>query len=154
MDIFDFLNDISPWWWVAAALALGAIEILTFSFFLIWPALAALLVAIFMWMSPGMSGATQIFWFAILSVVLTLAGRYWVMTNKPTSDNPPLNNRAAALIGRQAVLLDGLTGRGVGNVEVDGIRWRARLAVDEPAAEAGQSLSITDTEGMVLILTR
>ena len=153
MDVFDFLNGISPWWWVAAALALGTIEILTFSFFLIWPAIAAFLVAVLMWIFPEMTGAIQILIFAVASAVLTLIGRQWVMTKKPTSDNPGLNNRASALIGRNAVLIEDLAGTALGNVEVDGIRWRARLDKPEGTAASGASLRIHGTEGMVLVLT-
>ena len=152
MDIFAFLDGISPWWWVAIAFVLGTIEILTFSFFLIWPALAALVVAVLLWMFPEMSGAVQLLWFSILSVVLTLGGRQWVLSGKPTSETPGLNNRATALIGRNAVLIDALAGGALGNVEVDGIRWRARLDSAEAAADAGQSLRIVSADGMVLIL--
>jgi len=152
MDVFDFLNGISPWWWVAAALALGTIEILTFSFFLIWPALAAFCVAVFLWIFPEASGATQILIFAVLSAILTLIGRQWVMTRKPTSENPGLNNRASALIGRSAMLTEDLSGTALGNVEVDGIRWRARLASEGDKATTGTSLQIMSAEGMVLVL--
>lgn len=152
MDVFDFLNGISPWWWVAAALALGTIEILTFSFFLIWPAIAAFLVAIFMWIFPEMSGAAQMLIFAVLSAVLTLVGRQWVMTRKPTSENPGLNNRASALIGRNAVLIEDFSGTAMGNVEVDGIRWRARLESEAATAKTGASLRIMSADGMVLVL--
>lgn len=153
MDVFDFLNGISPWWWVAAALALGTIEILTFSFFLIWPALAAFFVAVFMWIFPEMSGATQILIFAVLSAVLTLVGRQWVMTRKPSSENPGLNNRASALIGRNAVLIEDLSGTALGSVEVDGIRWRARLEDEGDTAATGASLKIASADGMVLVLS-
>lgn len=153
MDVFDFLNGISPWWWVAAALALGTIEILTFSFFLIWPGLAAFCVAIFLWLFPEASGATQILIFAVLSAVLTIAGRQWVMNRKPTSENPGLNNRASALIGRNAVLVEDLSGTALGNVEVDGIRWRARLEGEGDTAATGASLRIASAEGMVLVLS-
>ena len=90
-DIFQFLSGISPWWWVAIALALAIVEVLTFSFFLIWPALAALAVAVLMWIMPDMSGSAQLLWFAIMAVVFTVAGRQLVFLRKPTSDNPSLN---------------------------------------------------------------
>ncbi|MEM7058988.1 MAG: NfeD family protein [Pseudomonadota bacterium] len=152
MDVFDFLNGLSPWWWIAAALALGTIEILTFSFFLIWPAIAAFLVGILLWLFPEMSGAMQILIFAVLSAILTLVGRQWVMTRKPTSDNPGLNNRASALIGRNATLIEDLSGTALGNVEVDGIRWRARLDTEDGTAATGASLQIATADGMVLVL--
>ncbi|MEM7190603.1 MAG: NfeD family protein [Pseudomonadota bacterium] len=152
MDIFGFLTGISPWWWVAAAFVLGVIEILTFSYFLIWPGLAALLTAVMLWMFPDMSGSAQMAWFAVLAVVLTLVGRYWVMTRKPESQTPALNNRAVALVGRQAVLIDDLAAGSLGNVEVDGIRWRARLSENAEGAARGDRLRVASAEGMVLVL--
>ena len=153
MDIFGFLDGISPWWWVALALALGTIEILTFSFFLIWPGLAAFAVAILMWVFPGMSGTWQILIFAVLAVAFTLAGRWLVLSRKPTSEVPGLNDRAIQLIGRNAVVIDGFVAGGLGNVEVDGVRWRARMADGAPPPASGQVLSVTGTQGMTLLLS-
>lgn len=152
MDIFDFLTGISPWWWVAGALALGIIEVLTFSFFLIWPALAAFAVAVLMWLFPDMSGTWQILLFSALSVLFTVAGRQIVMNNKPESDAPGLNERSAQLIGRTATVIDGFAGGGVGNVEIDGVRWRARMTPGAERPTAGQVLDIVDANGMTLIL--
>lgn len=153
MDVFSFLNGISPWWWVALALGLGTIEVLTFSFFLIWPGLAALVVAVALWIFPDMSGSAQILIFAVLSAALTIAGRQWVLSKKPQTENPGLNNRASALIGRRATLIEDLEGDALGNVEVDGIRWRARLSGPDSTAASGESLKITATDGMTLILS-
>ena len=79
MQILEFLNGISPWYWVAFALALGALEMATFSFFLIWPALASLIVAILLAASPELSPAVQVSVFAIGAIFLTFAGRFMVM---------------------------------------------------------------------------
>lgn len=153
MEIFAFLDGISPWWWVAGALVLAIIEVLTFSFFLIWPGLAAVAVAILMWMVPDMSGTWQILSFSVLSVLFTLAGRHFVMTNTPVSDAPGLNQRSTQLVGRTAKVLDGFDGGGLGNVEVDGVRWRGRLAPGTARPEAGDVLEITEADGMTLILS-
>lgn len=153
MDIFAFMDGASPWWWVALALALGIFEILTLTFFLIWPALAALAVAIVLWIVPDMSGTGQIIMFAVLSAVATLAGRQWVLSRKPVTEDPGLNNRAAQLIGRTATLIEDLAGDTVGGVEVDGIRWRGRLTADITTATAGDVLRVQDVDGMVLLLS-
>ena len=152
MDLFGFLDGASAWWWVALALALGIVEVLTLTFFLIWPALAALAVAAGLWMVPDMSGTTQVLIFAVLSAVATLAGRQWVLSRKPASEDPALNNRAAQLVGRRAVLIDDLSGDALGSVEVDGIRWRARLSDGAGRASSGQRLQVTGAQGMVLVL--
>lgn len=153
MEIFSFLTGISPWWWVAAALALGIIEVLTFSFFLIWPGLAAAIVAVVMWIVPDLSGTMQILVFAILSVVFTLLGRQYVLNRTPTSETPGLNQRSAQLIGRNAVVIDGFASGGLGNVEVDGMRWRARMSEGATRPGSGQTLEIVGSEGMTLILS-
>lgn len=154
MDIFGFLTGISPWWWVALALALAIIEMTTFSFFLIWPGIAAVFVAILMWIFPEMSGTWQILIFATVSVAFTLAGRWYVQNRKPESDAPGLNDRSEQLVGRTAVVIDGFAGGGLGNVEVDGVRWRGRMEEGSPRPEPGQVVDVTGAKGMTLVLTR
>jgi membrane protein implicated in regulation of membrane protease activity len=149
MDLFASLQDISPWWWVAFAVALGAVEMLTFTYFLIWLSLAAFGVAAAMTVAPGMSGGAQLGIFAALSVVLTIVGRIWQMNRKAVeSDLPGLNRRSEKVIGRTGKALADFE-NGEGTVVVDGIRWRARLATG--SARAGQVLSVIDADGMTLI---
>ena len=153
MDIFSFLDGASPWWWIAGALALAIIEVLTFSFFLIWPGLAALAVGILLWIAPEMSGSIQAMVFAVLAVLFTWAGRAYVLRNKPYSEAPGLNQRSSQMIGRTATVIDGFSAGGLGNVEVDGIRGRARMADGGAAPDPGQVLPITGADGMTLVLT-
>jgi len=152
IELFVFLDGITPWWWVGAALLLAIVEVLSFSFFLIWPALAALAVAITMWLVPGLSGTYQVLIFAVLSVIFTLAGRHWVLTHKAASDRPDLNNRAAQMVGRRATALETMDANVLGSVEVDGIHWRGRLTVGSGTIADGASLRVVDADGMVLIL--
>ena len=151
-DLFQFLEGISPWWWVALAFGLAAVEVLTFSFFLIWPALAAFGVAVLMWIFPGMSGSSQMLWFAIMAVAFTIAGRQVVFMRRPTSDRPNLNQRGAALVGRNAVVIDGFAAGGLGNVQVDGMPWRARMSEGAERPSEGDVLDIVEADGMTLIL--
>lgn len=155
MDIFDFLNGLSPWWWVAIALVLGMIEMLSFSFFLIGPALAALVVAVLLWIVPDMTGAVQVLIFAVFSVGLTLAGRSMWVNRSPGVGASELNNRSAQLVGRNAVVIDGFAAGKMGNVEVDGIRWRAQLdeAMGATAPAPGDVLRITAARGMTLVVS-
>ena len=46
LDLFACLDGASPWWWIALALGLGAIEIVTFTYFMLWLGLAAFTVGI------------------------------------------------------------------------------------------------------------
>ena len=69
--LFGFLDGASPWWWVAFALTLGAFELMTFSYFLLWLALAALATGGALWLGPEMRGMLQVALFAFLSMALT-----------------------------------------------------------------------------------
>lgn len=148
-DLFEFLDGASPWWWVALAVAIGAVEMLTFSYVLIWPALAALGVALAMAMTSEMSGGAQLFLFALFSILFTVAGRYALRHwRSPAEDGSRLNRRSEQVIGRTGrALADFDNAEGV--VVVDDVRWRARLAIGE--AKQGDTLVIIDAEGMNLV---
>ncbi|MFQ5566184.1 MAG: NfeD family protein [Paracoccaceae bacterium] len=153
-DLFAFLDGASPWWWIALALGLGAIEIVTFTYFMLWLGLAALTVGIGLAMFPAMPGTSQLLTFALLSILYCVIGWAYVRQRKPTDGDPALNRRSAAMIGRQAVVT-GAFSAGVGWVEVDGVRWRARLADPDGGGEppaAGTTMSVASADGMTLIV--
>lgn len=148
-DLFAFLAEASPWWWVALAIAIGAIEMVTFTYFLIWLALAAFGTGVGLWLFPGMSGVAQLTLFAVLAVAFTVAGRYWLAHRRATpSDAPGLNRRSERVIGRTGKALDNFDGA-EGAVLIDGVRWRARLT-NGPALK-DQKVSVIDADGMTLI---
>lgn len=155
-DLFAFLDGASPWWWIAFALALGAVEIVTFTYFMLWLSLAALSVGIALMLLPGLSGTAQLLGFGLFALVYTGLGWAWVRRRQATGDAPGLNRRAVALVGRQAVVAEPFEA-GVGRVEVDGVRWRARLEPDpgrDPGPpEQGAVLTISGAEGATLIVT-
>lgn len=152
-DFFAVLDGASPWWWVALAVAIGVVEMLTFSYYLIWIALAALAVGGALAVSPSLSGSAQLALFSVLAVGLTVAGRYWLKHRRPApTANPALNRRSAAVVGRTGRALKDFEHR-EGVVVIDGVRWSARLAADgaETGAGEGRSLSVIGADGMVLI---
>jgi len=150
-DLFAFLDGASPWRWIALALGLGAIEIVTFTYFMLWLGLAAFTVGIGMTMFPSMPGTSQVLTFALLSILYTGIGWAYVRRLQPKDVHPGLNRRSAAVVGRQAVVTDAFSA-GIGWVEVDGVRWRARLLDGTQTPEAGATLSITSADGMTLIV--
>jgi inner membrane protein len=94
------LQGISPWWWVALAILLAAIEMVTITTVL-WSSLAAFLTALALWAVPGLGGAQQIACFAVLSIVFTLAGRALVNRFGLPGDDAAgrLNRRATSSSG-------------------------------------------------------
>ena len=150
MDLCAFLQGISPWWWVAFGVALGALEMATMSFFLIWPALAAIALALWLVISPNLSGEVQIAAFAILSIILTFIGR--MLLNRFGDGGPgddTLNSRAALMVGRHGKVLK-FTGP-EGHISIDGVRWRAHWAEGMSSSE-GDTVIVTGAEGMRLIV--
>ena len=152
MAIFDFLNGISPWYWVAFALALGALELATFSLFLLWPACAALVMAVLLFASPGISASVQLVIFAVLSVFMMFVGRYFFAANLLGKDDQAsdLNNRATRIVGRSGVVLT--TNGDQGAIEVDGIRWQARWDAGS-VREVGDRVQVVSADGMILTVT-
>ena len=147
-DFFAAFDGASPWWWIALAIAIGAVEMLTFTYFLIWIALAALSVGLVMAVAP-LGGQEQVVAFAILSILYTIAGRFIVKRMRQTpSETPGLNRRSEKLIGRKGKALSDFE-NDEGLVVIDDVRWRARLAIG--SVRKGESLVVIDAEGMQLI---
>ena len=147
IGIFDFLEGLSPWWWVAGGIALGVIEMATMSFFLIWPGLAALVMAVLVYFAPGLSGEVQVALFAIIAVVLTFLGRGLIARyGDGGAPETTINSRADQLIGRHGLVL-GVTGPDA-RVEVDGIPWPAIVESDDILP--GTTVEITDAIGTTL----
>jgi hypothetical protein len=164
LDVFAPLDGASPWLWLTFALALGAVELVATSFFLIWVALAAAGTALALALVPGLSGEAQTALFAALSVVFTFVGR--AALRRPGVARPGLNRRASALTGRRARVV-GDFATGIGAVEIDGLRWRARLdgegegegegqgegadgQAGPPAPREGDMVAILGADGVVL----
>ncbi len=147
--LFNALLDISPWYWVAFGLVLGALEMATGSFFLIGPGVAAVVVGAVLFVNPQMGGEFQVTIFAIISVALTWAARiYTAKMREAPSDRPGLNQRAGQIVGRRGTVLDPFD-HGEGAVDIGGVRWLARLDEGETLAE-GAKVVVTAADGTTL----
>ena len=151
MEIAGFMESMTPWWWVALAFLLGALEMVSGTFVLIWLALAALCMAGFQAVGVEMSFAMQTGVFAFLSIVLTFGGRFLLDRfgdGAPESDQ--LNQRSQHFVGRNGKVLEYNNGEGA--IEIDGMRWRARWE-DGDKSDIGTSVRVTRAEGMTLYVS-
>jgi inner membrane protein len=133
--------------WLAAALLLGAAELVVPGVFLAFLALAA-----------GITGATVLAWpdaplwaqlpsFALWSAVTVGVGRPWYAEPADDQGDPQLSDRATRLPGQVVTVTDALID-GRGRVAVgDGV-WLAR----GPALPAGARARVVAVEGAVLVV--
>lgn len=148
LSFFNALEGLSPWWWVAFGITLGAVEMATMSFFLIWPGIAAVVMALVLVAMPAMPGEVQIAVFATLSVILTYLGRVYVLSKSGEPAPNGLNERSNRMIGMQGKVLSFENGQG--KVEVEGIPWVAHW--ESGTSTPGGSVTVSQTRGTVLVV--
>lgn len=151
LDLFAWLDGASPWWWIALALGLGAIEIVTFTYFMLWLGLAAFTVAIGLMIIPDMPGTSQLLAFALTAILYTAIGWVYVHRRQADDAHPSLNRRADAVVGRQGIVI-GEFSAGMGTIEIDGIRWRATLPGGGAAPSAGATVRVAAAQGMTVVV--
>jgi membrane protein implicated in regulation of membrane protease activity len=136
--------------WVIAACVFGVGEMLTTGFFLAPFSLGALLAAIVDAAGAGEAAAWIVF---IVASLLALA------VVRPIARahlrNPPLiRTGAAALIGKQAVVLERIANHeGVGCVKIEGEVWTARSLDDDTVLEPGTRVDVVDIKGATALVT-
>jgi len=143
---FDWVATASPWLWLALGILLVAVEILAPSFVVIWPGLAAMLMALLVWLVAGISGQALVAIFAALSILLLFGGRALMARVEQDEPQTMLNARGKNLVGREAMVLS--VSGGQGKVEVDGVQWPTTW--EDVAPEEGQWVKITQASGVNL----
>ena len=145
--ILDILNQLGPWaWWIIGVILLGLELIVPGSFF-VWIGIASIVtgvVALF----TDLEWQTLAIVFAVLAVVIVIAGRSYFSRRHPTSDQPLLNERAARLIGRSYVLAEPIV-EGRGRIRIDDGNWR----VTGPDLPSGTRVTVSGADGAVLSVT-
>ena len=131
--------------WAAVALLLFAAEVLAPGAAMLWLAFAATAVFLVVFAVSGLSMLLQAVLFAVLAIVSILVWRRWFRAHQRESDNPALNRRTAALIGRVVDLREPIVG-GRGRVQIADAFWD----VVGPDLPAGARVKIVAAEGMTL----
>jgi membrane protein implicated in regulation of membrane protease activity len=131
--------------WAAIALLLFAAEALAPGAFMLWLGFAATAVFLVVLLVPGMSALAQAVLFVALGIVSILVYRRWFRGRQRASDDPVLNRRTAALIGRvvplQTAIVDGR-----GRVQIADAFWD----VEGPDLPVGTPVRVVAAEGMTL----
>lgn len=144
---------LGAWTWVVAGLVLLVAELLAPGAFLLWFGIAAILTGLLAiaagWLAPALpapllSWQGELVVFLVLAVIAVAIGRR-VMGGpgrRTAEADPRLNSRAESLVGREAVLVEPLSG-GEGRARIDDSLWR----VGGPDLPAGARVRIVGARG-------
>jgi inner membrane protein len=127
--------------WAAFALVLFVAEALLPGAFMLWLAFAATALFLLTWLLPEIPLLAQMAIFVVLSFVSIQVYRRWFRKCGPVSDQPALNRRTAALIGR-VVPLETAIIEGHGRVQIADALWE----VAGPDAPAGTPVRVVGAE--------
>lgn len=131
--------------WAAIALLLFAAETLAPGAFMLWLGFAAVAVFLGVLLVPGIPVLAQVAAFVVLGFVSIQVYRTWFRGRERQSDQPALNRRAAALVGR-VVPLERAIVQGRGRVQIADAYWD----VAGPELPAGVPVRIVAADGMTL----
>ncbi|HEY7933719.1 MAG TPA: NfeD family protein [Solirubrobacteraceae bacterium] len=137
--------------WLVAACVLGVGEMHQGGFYLAPFAAGALTAAVVSVAGVGL----------LLSFIVFMAATGVVFTTlKPVAQRhrrlpPAFRTGAAALIGRQAIVLERIANReGVGCVKIDGEVWTARSFDDGEILDAGENVEVVEIRGATALVMR
>jgi inner membrane protein len=152
--LLALLGDIQPWHWLALGAILVGVEIISPTFYFLWPGLAAGVVGATLYAFPELSPQNQIILFAVLAVVATVAWkrfapREWTSTEPHPTLNQPRSNQ---YVGRRARVAEAFSG-GRGAVFIDDTRWSA-ATVDGSDPKTGEMVTVTGSDGATLKIAR
>jgi inner membrane protein len=143
MDLIANLYASQPFWiWMALAVALLAAEAAFSTEWLLWPAVAAGVVAVLtlFGLRIGLGGELAIF--GGLTVIATLLSRRLIKRVNP-GDHPDINARDVRLVGQRAQVIQAAA-NGQGRVFISGAEWAAEF---EGAAQVGDSVIVSEVDG-------
>lgn len=141
----EWLQQISPWHWLALGVALMMLEIFVSGTVLMWMGFSAMLVGVTLWLVPTLSWETQVLIFSVGSIFAILIWWNYFKKHPVPSEDPLLNRRAEQYVGRVFTLEHAIVD-GVGKIHVDDSTWK----VNGPDLQAGAKIKIVGVKGVIL----
>lgn len=144
MSTLADLHAAQPFWiWLALGVILLAVEAAFSTEWLLWPAVAAGVVAVLTALGLSLGVGFEIAVFATLTVLATLASRRLIRRVNP-DDSPDINDRDRRLVGQRARVVEAFVD-GRGRVFVSGAEWPAEI--DGAGPPVGDSVLVEGSTG-------
>ena len=143
--MWDFLQHLSFWDWLALGTVLLILEVFGAGGYLLWMGIAAAAVGVIKFLVPPLGLEWQLLLFAVLSILTAV---YWwkrQRTSPALSDQPFLNRRGHELIGRTFLVQQAIVD-GRGKIKAGDSVWMA----EGPDAEVGTAVRVVAQNGVVL----
>ncbi|WP_051279255.1 NfeD family protein [Hellea balneolensis] len=144
--LVQMLESMTGTKWLILGVLLLVLEVITGTTYILWPAVAALIVGVIVFILP-LGWEMQFLLFFILSAVLLVAGHKYVRPKMKGGEPSDLNDRARSMIGmRVKAVADFETG--MGRVQVGDTQWRASITDGNPSS--GTELRVVSVKGTTL----
>ena len=144
--LMDFIATLGKWSWLVLAAVFFVIELLAPGAFMLWLGLSALLVGLIS-LFVDWPWQYQLVVFAIFALVsLPIWRRLAHRVEKP-GDQPFLNRRADAFVGREFTLEKPIVA-GIGTVKIDDSIWR----LSGPDCAGGSRVKVVRADAATLVV--
>lgn len=145
--MWDYLQHLSFWDWLAFGTLLLILEVFGAGGYLLWVGVAAAATGVLAFLIPAMDWTWQFLAFGILALLTVVF--WWRYQHRPGADAAAsgLNRRGSELVGRQFALHDAIVG-GRGKVRVGDSLW----LVSGPDLPAGATVKVIGQDGVLLLV--
>lgn len=131
--------------WFSLGGLLIIVEVVSPTFFFLWPGLACLLTGVLVWLYPESGFALQLAVAALLTLAFALAWKGYYKKNPLRGNDPELNRRGDQMIGKTCVVTESIE-NGKGRVAIGDSSW---LAVG-PDCPANTPVEVVGIDGNAL----
>lgn len=146
--ILAFLESMNATKWGLIGVALIGLELITGTTYILWPAAAAIILAVAVFILP-LAWEVQFLLFTILSIILLVLGHFYLRPLMKSDEPSDTNNPVRTMVGRRVVAFSDFD-NGEGRVTVGDTQWKASTESDNP--KTGDKLVITSVVGATLIV--
>jgi len=100
--ILAFLESMNGLKWGLIGVGLVGLELITGTTYILWPAAAALIVAVCVFILP-LAWEIQFLLFAVLSIILLFVGHFYLRPLMKSDEPSDTNNPVRTMVGRRVV---------------------------------------------------